>query len=233
MLALWDIDGTLLRVGQGIGREMYVRSFRAIFNVDVQPIVEHMSFAGRTDRGLVYDIADAVHVARTSIDDVWKEFAADMTIHARELITPATAQRLDGAVEVLHALLDQGTVCGLLTGNIDGIAQHKLAMAGVPDVFVAGAFGDDHADRRDLPPRALAAVTRATGQSFHVSESVIIGDAIGDVTCARAHDIACVAVTTGVHSTEELQAAGATLVIDTLAPGAATASRLRQVLGYL
>ncbi len=233
MLALWDIDGTLLRVEQGIGREMYVRSFRAIFSVDVQSVVATMSFAGRTDRGLVYDIADAVQVARASVDDVWREFAADMAVHARELITPETAHRLDGAVEVLHALLDHGTVCGLLTGNIDGIAQHKLAMAGVPDVFVAGAFGDDHADRRDLPPRALAAVTSATGQSFLASESLIIGDAIGDVTCAKAHDIACVAVTTGVHTTEELQAAGATLVIDTLAPGAATASRLRQVLGYL
>lgn len=233
MLALWDIDGTLVRVEPGIGREMYVRSFQTLFNVDVRPVVSEMSFAGRTDRGLVYEIADAVHVPRSALDNTWTEFTKDMTVHARELITPRTALKLDGAVEVLHALLDHGVTCGLLTGNIDGIAQHKLNMAGVPNMFVAGAFGDNHADRRNLPPQAIAAVNAATGASFSPATSLIIGDAIGDVTCARAHDIVCVAVSTGVHSSDELLNAGATLVLESLAPGESTAARLRDLLGYL
>jgi phosphoglycolate phosphatase-like HAD superfamily hydrolase len=233
MIALWDIDGTLLRVDHGIGREMYKKSFRTLFDVDVSDIVKDMSFAGRTDRGLVYEIIDAASIPRTELDAVWTAFAADMTGHAKELITPSTVTVLDGAIDALHALQEQGIVNGLLTGNIDGIAQHKLEMAGIPLLFVGGALGDDHEDRRDLPPRAIDAVNRASGGSFATTDAVIIGDAIGDVVCARAHGIACIAVTTGVHTAQELHEAGATMVVDTLAPGASTASRLRQVLGYL
>lgn len=233
MLALWDIDGTLLRVDHGIGREMYVRSFRTLLGVDVQPIVEGMSFAGRTDRGLVYDIVAAAGVPRSAVDEVWLDFTADMATHAVELITPSTLQVLDGAVETLNAFVEQGIICGLLTGNIDSIAQHKLSMAGMPKVFCAGAYGGDHADRRELPPLAIGAVNASLQSSFGPSDAVIIGDAIGDVDCARAHGIPCIAVTTGVHSDQELRDAGAAHVILSLAPANATTTLLRQVLGYL
>lgn len=233
MLALWDIDGTLVRVDHGIGREMYVRSFQSLFGVNVQPIVETMSFAGRTDRGLVYDIVDSAGIPRVRLDEIWTEFAQDMSHHAFDLITPQTTTVLDGAIESLHAMHEQGIVCALLTGNIDGIAQHKLAMGGIPNLFVAGAFGDDHADRRELPPKALAEVNTALNTTFGPVDAVIIGDAIGDVTCARAHGIACIAVTTGVHTSQQLAEAGASRVVETLAPGSATVSHLRQVLGYL
>ncbi|MBU3680089.1 MAG: hypothetical protein FGM32_10870, partial [Candidatus Kapabacteria bacterium] len=73
MLILWDIDGTLLRTTQGIGREMYIRAFRSVLNTDVSAAVASMSFAGRTDRSLVHEIGAAVGHSTNDVEAAWPE----------------------------------------------------------------------------------------------------------------------------------------------------------------
>ena len=82
--------------------------------------------------------------------------------------------------------------------------------------FPFGAFGDDHLDRRDLVPVALAQAQAAGLGDVAAARTVIIGDTPLDVDCARTHGARALAVTTGHYSAEALSAAGADLVVPTL-----------------
>jgi phosphoglycolate phosphatase-like HAD superfamily hydrolase len=230
MLILWDIDGTLLRTTPGIGREMYIRAFRSILKTDVSGAVAPMSFAGRTDRSLVHEIGAAMGFSFEDIEDAWPDIERDMIASAQELIRPETTLVLDGARQTLEMLCDYGVGHALVTGNVETIGYHKLAMAGLNKFFEHGAFGGHHADRRLLPPIAIERYNSARGTFYTTQHAVIIGDAIGDVDCARAHDIMSLAVTTGVQSADVLRQAGATYVIDSLHPADRTSKLIRTLL---
>jgi phosphoglycolate phosphatase-like HAD superfamily hydrolase len=230
MLALWDIDGTLLKLAPGIGREMYIRAFRSILDCDVTATVAPMSFAGRTDRSLVHEIGAAMGFSFEDIEDAWPNIERDMIASAQELIRPETTLVLDGARQTLEMLCAHGVGHALVTGNVETIGYHKLAIAGLNKFFEHGAFGGHHADRRLLPPIAIERYNSARGTFYTTQHAVIIGDAIGDVDCARAHDIMSLAVTTGVQSADVLRQAGATYVIDSLHPADRTSKLIRTLL---
>lgn len=230
MLILWDIDGTLLRTTNGVGREMYIRAFRSVLNADVKDSVASMSFAGRTDRSLVHEIGAAVGFSADDIEAAWPEIERDMIVSAQELIRPDTTIIMDGARQTLEHLSEHGVGHALVTGNVEQIGYHKLAMVGLDGFFQHGAFGGHHADRRLLPPLAIERYNSAKGTSYSTNHAVIVGDAIGDVDCARAHDITSLAVTTGVQSADVLRQAGATHVIDSLHPPDRTTKLIRTLL---
>jgi phosphoglycolate phosphatase-like HAD superfamily hydrolase len=105
---------------------------------------------------------------------------------------------------------------GLLTGNWRDGAAVKLGGVGLLGYFPFGGFGDDALDRRDLPPIVLARARSYCGHRFGNRDTVIVGDSLLDVDCARAHGIPSLAVATGWTSAAELTAAGADWVVDDL-----------------
>jgi phosphoglycolate phosphatase-like HAD superfamily hydrolase len=90
---------------------------------------------------------------------------------------------MEGADATLRWAADAGHTSALLTGNIEPIAHHKLAAAGLAGWFArdTGAFGSDAEDRRELVP-----VARARAGGWPAARTVVIGDAPGDVECALA-----------------------------------------------
>ena len=67
-----------------------------------------------------------------------------------------------------------------------------------------------------MPP-ALARAAEWCGTSFSPAETLIVGDSLLDVACARAHGARALAVATGRTSAAALAAAGADWVIPDLA----------------
>lgn len=88
-----------------------------------------------------------------------------------------------------------------------------LAAAGLePETFRVGAFGSDHADRRQLPGIAASRAEALTGRPFTGPEIVIVGDPPADVACTRPWQARAIAVATGPDSEADLEAAGADVV---------------------
>jgi phosphoglycolate phosphatase-like HAD superfamily hydrolase len=112
---------------------------------------------------------------------------------------------------VLQWALDAGHVNALLTGNIEPIAHHKLAAAGLGHWFRRGegAFGSDAEDRRELVP-----IARERAGGWPRERTVVIGDAPGDVECALADGAIAIALL-GHFGREEL--AGAHVFIEAVA----------------
>jgi phosphoglycolate phosphatase-like HAD superfamily hydrolase len=121
---------------------------------------------------------------------------------------------LPGVTAALDAMdQEPSIVVALLTGNFERGAAIKLGHFGLWQRFRFGAFGDEHLDRRDLVPVALA---RAAEAGIVPTSVVVIGDTPLDVDCAQHHGAIAVAVATGQHDVASLTATGAHLVLPTL-----------------
>ena len=211
-LLLFDIDGTLLRVTGGVDRAVA----HAVSSVTGQPVsTEGVSFSGRTDPEIFRDVLRASGVADPEpvLDDVIAAYVEA----AQQTIRPADVELLPGIPALLSALSDRPDVfLGLLTGNVEPIAYHKLRGAGLPEFFSVGAFGSDDAERAALPPIAVQRASARAGRSFSLPDTVIIGDTHHDIHCARAAGSRSVAVCTGRYGRADLEPQAPDLLFDNL-----------------
>lgn len=211
-LLLFDIDGTLLRVTGGVHSAVS----HAISTVTGHTLSTNgVAFAGRTDPAIFTDVLRVSGVADPAavLDDVIQTYAE----RAQQTIAPSDVELLPGVAALLTALAHRDDVClGLVTGNVESIAYHKLQSGGLADHFVAGgAFGSDHVNRNELPPTAVRRASTHAGHSFSPHQTVVIGDTEHDIHCARAVGARVAAVCTGGHPRDALQAHTPDLLFDT------------------
>ena len=219
-LVLFDIDGTLLDCGPQV-RPLFASALVEVFGTAGD--VDGYDFAGRTDPRIVLDLVTAAGVPEGE--------ARRKLPRMRELYVERLSRALDrqgmrlfpGVEETLTRLAArEDVVLALLTGNWEPGARAKLSRFDLNRFFDFGAFGCDGVDRSELPPVALDRAELAVGRRFDPAETLIVGDSVHDVSCARDHGIPCLAVATGRTPAERLRAAGADWVVSDLlaAPGA-------------
>jgi len=121
-------------------------------------------------------------------------------------LTAAAIPGIPGVLAELEARPD--VVLGLVTGCARGVAETKLAAAGLGRYFPSsiGGFGDDAEDRQLLVPLARARAGRKHGSEWPRERTVVIGDTPSDVVCARADGVRCVAVAFGDYTEADLTA---------------------------
>jgi phosphoglycolate phosphatase-like HAD superfamily hydrolase len=190
LLLLWDIDGTLLRYGGA--REhaaALIQALRETYRVELgDDAVTQVRPMGKTDLRIAREVLASAGIdavpGRDWIARVWELYQAADLGRLRQ-------GALDGAVEALSWAAHAGHVNALLTGNIEPVAHHKLAAAGLGEWFTRGqgAFGSDAEDRRELVP-----IARERAGGWPAAQTVVIGDAPGDVDCALAGGAIAVAL---------------------------------------
>jgi len=203
-LVLFDIDGTLLS-SNGAGRRAMEAALIEGFGSKGSP---DYRYDGKTDRQIVRDLMrgeghdDAIINARmprvldSYVDGLQREIA-----DARTRI-----EALRGVVELLDALVSRThCIVGLLTGNLEPGAQHKLTAAGIGfDRFAVGAFGSDHEVRAELPAVAQRRAFERLGLRIDGRAMVIVGDTPSDIQCGRPIGARAIAVASGQYSVESL-----------------------------
>jgi phosphoglycolate phosphatase-like HAD superfamily hydrolase len=208
LLLLFDIDGTLLRYGGA--REhaaALVEALRQVYSVDLpDEAVQEVGPWGKTDQQIAREVLERAGVPTRDIEahrDAW--IARTWELYRGCDLGRLAGGAMPGATEALAWARDAGHVSALLTGNIEPIAHHKLAAAGLGDWFERGqgAFGSDAEDRRELVP-----VARERAGGWPAEHTVVIGDAPGDVACALAGGAIPVALL-GHFGREELAGAQA------------------------
>ena len=213
-LVLFDIDGTLLDCGRQV-RAIFADVLRQVFGVP--GAVFDYDFVGKTDHRIVLDLMTAAGVAAREVEDRLGEVQGAYRRELEARLDRSQMRLLGGVERLLEDLTahPEFTV-GLLTGNWEVGARIKLSRFHLNRYFTFGAFGDGAADRNVLAPVALNRAERATGCRFTPERTVIVGDSILDVACARVHDMAVLAVSTGSTSARELSDAGADWVVSSL-----------------
>jgi phosphoglycolate phosphatase-like HAD superfamily hydrolase len=221
-LFLFDIDGTLL-ISNGTGRRAVEAALTDHVGTSIS--LTDVSLSGRTDWRIIEEVLDAHGLDATEqrIQDALGAYAEAAT----GTVDTKTVEILPGArplVQNLHARPD--VHLGLVTGNVEPMAYAKLRAVDLDGYFPFGAFGNDHANRSDLPPLALKRAQSHTGRSFDGTRTVVIGDTVHDVTCSRSIGAVSVAVCTGRYSRDDLAPHDPDLLLEDLRDTDAVVTRL-------
>ena len=207
MLLLFDIDGTLLLKATAAHVAAVLEALREVYGVSDLPKVEA---AGRTDYEIARNVCLLDGVTAARFDAGREDFRiACVAAYARLCPDDLSEFVAPGVTDVLEALAARdGTRLALLTGNLEPIARLKIGRAGLGHFFEPGqgGFGSDHEDRTELP-----AIARRRAGHYPRAKTVVIGDTTGDIACARADGVRCIAVATGPFGPDELAKADVVL----------------------
>lgn len=214
-LVLFDIDGTILTSGGSAGRA-FLGALEEVFGGVARP--EEYSFAGKTDPQIARELLVAngwdEEAVSARLPDVWPRYVGALTSEIRT----AQVRVFEGIAPLLDRLEESEATLGLLTGNLREGARIKLAAAGIdPSRFAVGAFGSDHADRRELPAVAIERAEALVGRRYAGKEVVIIGDTPADIACGEHLGVRTIAVATGSYPPDALRACGPDHLFETLA----------------
>ncbi len=210
---LFDIDGTLLDM-RGAGRRSFVLALERVFGW--KDDIAYVNFAGNTDLNVLRQVlahhqeeADPARMAR---------FLAQVPLELEREAQKAELILYPGVRDLLEALSDHPRVLlGLVTGNIEACARIKLRQFDLHGHFVLGGFGDHHADRAEIARHALNQVQAALPPDSTLDHCCLIGDTPFDVAAAISIGAVPIGVATGKFTADELKAAGAIHVLDSLA----------------
>jgi len=202
-LVLFDIDGTLIHTDR-VGIKAFDKVLETQFGVANG--VAGVSFAGRTDTGLVREIfcKHRIEPSQANFElffDCYADWLAQMLPGHRGEVCP-------GVWKFIHDLQSSAEppTFGLLTGNIRLGAEIKLRHFNLWDSFVTGAFADDHEDRNEIAAIAHQRGSRVLRQKLPGDQVLVIGDTPLDIACGRAIGARVLAVATGGSTLAELQA---------------------------
>ena len=219
-LLLFDVDGTLV----DCGRQPLTPFAAALVEVfGTAGDIDGYNFAGCTDPQAVFDLMTGAGFPAEEVRARLPRMRDHYLPHLERTLDRDRMRLLPGVAEVLERLAPRPEVeLGLLTGNWEAGARTKLSRFDLNRFFAFGAFGGDGDgfQRSELPPIALARAARRRGSPVAAAETLIIGDSLQDVACARAHGIRVLAVATGKTPAAALAAAGADWVVPELGAAA-------------
>ncbi|MAS93633.1 MAG: haloacid dehalogenase [Verrucomicrobiales bacterium] len=208
-LLLFDIDGTLID-SQGAGLASLERGIFSAFPDRVGRQFPELDLGGATDGSVVRflfetfeieDIEENRSIFYRSYEDALVTCLADFGRQKKGCALP-------GTLSLLEELRSHEQFCmGLLTGNTQEGAKIKLRHFGMDAYFPYGAFGCDHWERNRLGPIAIDRASQHEQFLFSPRETLILGDTVKDIACARACGAHVLAVATGTASREALMAA--------------------------
>jgi phosphoglycolate phosphatase len=219
-LLLFDVDGTLV----DCGRQPLAPFAAALVEVfGTTGDIDGYNFSGCTDPQAVFDLMTGAGFPAEEVRARLPRMRDHYLPHLERTLDRARMRLLPGVAEVLRRLAPRPEVeLGLLTGNWEAGARTKLSRFDLNRFFPFGAFGGDGDgfQRSELPPIALARAARRRGNPVATDETLIIGDSLQDVACARANGIKVLAVATGKTPATALAAAGADWVVPELGAAA-------------
>lgn len=207
-LALFDIDGTLLRGAGPHHRQALENGIRAELKLDAT--MSGIDTPGTLDRDLIRLMLGQ---SQAEADD---NVVDRIALRCQQLYLENCANNLrhcvlPGVTGLLERLQEAEVVVGVVTGNLEQIGWKKLELAGLRNYFALGAFSQDGSTRAALAAKAAERARELTGTEFR--DIALIGDHRNDVIAAKTNGFRSIAVATGALTVEQLQADGADLAV--------------------
>jgi phosphoglycolate phosphatase len=209
---LFDIDGTLLNCSDAVHYFAFCDSLKTISGQALT--LDGVTAHGNTDVGILRDAFTVGGVPETQWRPRLPEIREAMCrfVHAHKHDIDANA--LPYVSEVLQHLRSKGATLGIATGNLQEIGKLKLQHAGVLDYFTVGGWSDEYEYRSDVFRGAVSLMHGATSGDASIC---VLGDTPADILAAHSNDLPVIAVSTGVHSFEELMSHEPDLCLRSLA----------------
>jgi len=204
-LAIFDVDGTLVDSTYHHAMAWH-RAFRA--HGFVLPMWRIHREIGKGGDRLVPDLVGE-DVDRRDGDEL-RELQHDLYADLLPEVQP-----FEGAHELLAACREHGWHVALASSGRADEVEHYLSLLdadGLPDAVVSSADVESTKPAPDVLARAL----REAAPDVDPGAAVVVGDATWDCEAARNAGMTPIAVRCGGFGREELEAAGAAVVFETL-----------------
>lgn len=213
ILLLWDIDGTILSA-KGAGPKAFDRATLEHFGYEIP--LSTIDWPGATDFAIAYALLEKAgrEVTRAEAQVLVDRYLT----HLPEMLDATHARPMEGVLELLETFHSLDHVHqALLTGNVRRGSDIKLSYIGVDHFFRFGAFADHSDQRNDLSRHALDLARQHLHPEWSADRIFVIGDTPKDIECGKVIGAHTVAVATGHHSVEVLQAHEPTVLFESLA----------------
>ncbi len=213
-LALFDIDGTLLRRAGHHHKLALIESVRLATGCAVT--LDDIPTQGMLDCDLLRLLLSQAGLPGPQIEAKLPELIGT----AQELYLSGSSDDLrstvcPGVVFLLAELVRHGIATGLVTGNLSAIGWRKMELAGLRSHFMFGAFAEHGETRAALAALAIQEARRTSIVSGTAQIS-LIGDHPNDIRAARANGIRSIATATGLSTRAELLAEHPDILVDDL-----------------
>jgi phosphoglycolate phosphatase-like HAD superfamily hydrolase len=210
---LFDIDETLVHTG-GAGARSWAWAFDQLYGVPAD-IGAHTS-AGETDPQVGWKTFRGVLGREPGHDELARLYAKYLWHLSQDIWTSAAYRVLDGAEKLLTRLAEAGVILGVTSGAMEGAARTKLEPGKLNRYFVFGAYGSDSPDRIELTQLGIAKAARIHGRGLSPQQVYVVGDTPRDIAAGHAADATTVGVATGHYNADDLHAAKADYVLQSL-----------------
>jgi phosphoglycolate phosphatase-like HAD superfamily hydrolase len=198
LLALFDIDGTLLLGNDPVSNAAFLPALRELYAVDLPAdAVARVDHPGQTCQRIAREVLRAEGLADDAIDErlgPWCALYAERYVSLLADASTIAWRAAPHTAEALERLSDEGIRLALLTGNPEPMARARMARLGLDRFFAQGqgAFGCDAEERS-----ALIHLARERAGGWPRDRTVAVGDTPRDVSGAHAAGIRVVSVEPG------------------------------------
>ncbi len=213
---LLDIDGTLI-VSGGAGASSWKLAFDELYGIPAD--IGEFTDTGMTDPEVGRKTFEAV-LDRAPADDEFEKLLERRQHYLHRTVAESKDYRvLAGVEELLPTLLEEGYLLGIVTGNLEAAAHIKLHRADLNRFFSFGGYGSDSPDRAEVTRIAFRRAALTYGAAVEPGQAIVVGDTPHDVEGAHAAGLECIGVASHGFDADELRAAGADYVIESLTEG--------------
>lgn len=198
---LFDLDGTVTESAEGIVNSVMYALEK--YGIDVKDRNELYKFVGPPLAECFAEYCGFSEDRAKEIVAVYREYYAEKGIFENKLY--------GGIEELLAELKKAGIGVYLATSKPEIFAKRILEHYGVIDYF-DGVVGSELDGKRTDKAEVIETVMKKYG----LKNAVMVGDRCFDVEGAKKNGLPCVAVLYGYGSREELEAAGAEAIAETV-----------------
>jgi len=210
-LALFDIDWTLMKPSKAHGLA-FIEGYRQIYGVETDH--EKLNVQGWTDKRIIFESLRLAGLDEHTIEEKLEDAMTFMASYFAGIVNGYLLELMPGAEELLKELYKNNVTLGVLTGNLEAIAQEKLKKTNLSRYFTIGYFGNASKFRVDLAKDAADDAVK----KYNISKDnvFVIGDTPRDINAGKAAGVRTIGVASGIYSVKELLGAEPDLVVRSL-----------------
>ncbi|MEU3305553.1 haloacid dehalogenase-like hydrolase [Nocardiopsis sp. NPDC006832] len=228
-LVLWNIDLTLLDVGQ-VMRVAYAEAFEKVTG---EPLVYLTSAAGRTDSEMFFEFCARNYVDFEADTETLADFLAalETSFASRGDQLLAKGRALPGASASLAAVASMpDTVQTVVSGSTRANATAKLVAFGL-DTYLnlaVGGFGSVNYPKASLIQSIRLHASGEGGRAYTEEETVFIAGSVPDVRAALIGGATPIGVLSDSSTEGQLRDAGAQIILPDLSDPRAVMTAVHQ-----
>ncbi|MGB1360870.1 MAG: HAD-IA family hydrolase [Alphaproteobacteria bacterium] len=203
-LIVFDCDGTLVDSQKGIMRG--IETAWSEFGLEIPKLSSVLQIIGLS-------LEDAVAVLEPNLDKETQNKLVETYINVFKNSGGVKDEEeilFDDVKETLQTLNTENTVMAVLTGKSRGGLMATYEKQNIGDFFVISKTADCGPGKPN--PHTLNEIITETG--VDINRVVMIGDTTHDILTAKNGNIKSIGVSFGYHSVDELNSAGADIIVD-------------------